>query len=208
MAQRLPEIFRDHALRDLQPRADLPMGQAIAAAQEQRRPRLGRQPGQRKSQKTKLVAIDDADLRRRRIIGDRGEQHLVTDAMNAMTPLLADEIDRDVAGDPQNERVMIVNRGGIALHPRKPQPGFLKRILGELLRTGPLLQMRAQRLPLPEINRHHVIIGTRCGRCIHAAMRDSGNAGGKPSAVTEKSRPQILIEEPQNRRNVDNLDGF
>jgi hypothetical protein len=39
-------------------------------------------------------------------------------------------------------------------------------------------------------------------------MRDSGNAGGKPSAVTEKSRPQILIEEPQNRRNVDNLDGF
>jgi hypothetical protein len=33
--------------------------------------------------------------------------------------------------------------------------------------------MRAQGLPVPEINRHQVVIGLRCGRCIHAAMRDS-----------------------------------
>jgi len=39
-------------------------------------------------------------------------------------------------------------------------------------------------------------------------MRDSRSAGGKPSAVAEKDPPQILIEEPQNRRNVDSLDGF
>lgn len=76
------------------------MGQAVAAAQQQRCPRLRRQLGQRQSQEAKLVTVGDADLRRRRVIGHRGEQRLVADAVNRMTPLLSDEIDRDYCRQP------------------------------------------------------------------------------------------------------------
>jgi len=71
---------------------------------------------------------------------------------------------------------MILDRGGVTLHPRQSQPRFLKRILGQFLRAGAFSQMRAKGLPVPEISRHQVVIALGCGRCVHASMRDSGRA--------------------------------